>query len=568
MIFAQGGEPIAWSLLDPPSRSSLQDWLVKREMEGSSNFMREGALTLGGVDHVAMLVALPGGEASMIICRAVDDVIAPFLRARNEILVVGGLMVLIALFMSRRLSQRITEPIQAITEAADSMSRGDLNAKVLIETNDELSTLGLSFNTMARNMRSLVEGAKEEARHAARAAEAKSAFLATMSHEIRTPLNGILGFSEELLHSGLNDAQREYAELGHGSGRALKNIIDSVLSYSQIEAGKSKIELAPFRLHTSVERTTGPIADVASLKGLEVTVTVDPDVPEVAIGSKIRFEKILQILIGNAVRFTESGRVSVRVSLEGGSAEEALVRTSVRDTGVGLTEDQLALVFNPFMQVNQGANRSHGGSGLGLAIARDLAEQMGGTCDVQSEPGFGSTFWFTVAFGLPSADEDSEEQAPALPSTDKPQTEAALPSRERIAWYNEYREGKRVLVVEDNPVNQKMATMLLRKAGLEYEVANNGQQALEVLEQSEFDLILMDCQMPVLDGFETTRRIRAKEADGEQHVPILALTANTMEGDRETCLEAGMDGFIGKPFTAEKLILALDRWFDPIKPKA
>ena len=471
--------------------------------------------------------------------------------------------------------------------SADALSRGELSTKVGIDTHDELAVLGHSFNTMARTMRRLVEEAKEEARHAARAAEAKSAFLATRSHEIRTPLHGILGFSEELMHSDLSDEQREYAELVHGSGRDLKNMIESVLSYSQLESGDAQIERAPFRLHKSVELITTPQGELASLKGLELNVVIEPDVPRVAVGSRMRFEKVLQILVDNAVRFTEQGRVSVRVQVDAASAEEALVRVAVRDTGIGITPEQVALVFNPFMQLDQSASRRYGGSGLGLAIARDLAEQMGGTCDVESEAGFGSTFWFTTLFELPAEDSpeagdepaqeeggsasenaaaraaaDTEPASATKPAPDPDETPAALPSRERIAWRSPGRDGKRVLVVEDNPVNQKMATMLLRKAGLEYEVAGNGERALEILADESFDLILMDCQMPVMDGFETTRRIRESELLSGGHTPILALTANTMEGDRETCLAAGMDGFIGKPFTAETLILTLDRWLD------
>jgi CheY-like chemotaxis protein len=418
---------------------------------------------------------------------------------------------------------------------------------------------------MARTMESLVESAKLEARAAARAAEAKSAFLARMSHEIRTPLNGILGFSEELLDSDIRGAQREHAELVHSSGMHLKRIIDAVLDYSQLEAGRSHIERAPFRLHKSVQRTIEPLRQAASKKGLELSAGIEADVPEVVIGSKVRFEKVLQVLVENAVRFTDQGRVAVRVALQGGSAAEALVSLSVRDTGVGIAPEDLGRIFTPFVQI-----QSHraGGSGLGLAIARDLAEQMDGSLEVESELGFGTTFVLTVEFALPAPGAGEPLEAPAaVPRTSAAPAEAAppraLPSRAAIAWRSPLRQGKRVLVVEDNPVNQRVATLLLQKAGLEYEVAKDGEQALEVWRKGSFDLILMDCRMPVMDGFEATRRIRAAEAErGSGRIPILALTANTMEGDRETCLESGMDAFIGKPFSAETLLVAVDRWLE------
>ena len=571
VIFLHSEDPIAWSMIDPPPQEALRAWLAGRA-EGFGSGLRHNTLMLDGVEQAATHVQLPGDDTILVICRPVDEVIQPFLRARNEILTVGAAMVLFALFVSRELSHRMGRPIQSLTAAANAMSGGDLTAKVEITTNDELAVLGHSFNAMARTMQSLVDSAKNEARSAARAAEAKVSFLATMSHEIRTPLNGVLGFSEELLHSELAPVQREHAELVHGSGQDLKSIIDSVLDYSQIESGRLHIELAPFRLHRSVRRVTDPLCRMAIEKELEMTVSIDADVPDVVVGSRVRFEKVLQVLVDNAVRFTDQGRVAVRLSLEAGSAKEALVRAAVRDTGIGISPEHLAQVFDPFTQVQRSSNRRFGGSGLGLAIARDLAEQMGGTCEVESEPGFGSTFWLTAPFELASDGTGTATSTDDHPATVPSASEAApaagplptAPSRDRIAWESPARAGKRVLVVEDNAVNRKMATMLLQKAGVEFEVATNGEEGVARFRKECFDLILMDCQMPVMDGFEATRRIRAAEAQDERpHTPIVALTANTMEGDRETCLAAGMDGFIGKPFTAETLILGLDRWFEP-----
>jgi signal transduction histidine kinase/ActR/RegA family two-component response regulator len=562
-VILLGGEaelPVAWSLEEAPDAEALRTWL---------DAGRDRPLVLGGVEHQAVLLELPGEDVRVITCRARAEVIEPFLRARNEILAVGAAMTLVALIVSRNLSQRIGRPIQALTAAANVMARGDLTAKVRVEGDGELAVLGHSFNSMARTMEALVESAKLEARAAARAAEAKSAFLATMSHEIRTPLNGILGFSEELLDSDVRGAQREHVELVHSSGMHLKRIIDAVLDYSQLEAGRNRIERAPFRLHKSIQRTIEPLRQTASKKGLELTAGIEADVPEVVIGSKVRFEKVLQVLIENAVRFTDQGRVAVRVALEAGSAAEALVSLSVRDTGIGIAPEDLGRIFTPFVQLQSRTDGRAGGSGLGLAIARDLAEQMDGSLEAESELGFGTTFVLTLEFALPAPGSSEPPENPEAPPRTPPEPAAlasaprALPSRAGIAWQSPLRAGKRVLVVEDNPVNQRVATLLLQKAGLEHEVAKDGEQALEVWRKGSFDLILMDCRMPVMDGFEATRRIRAAEAErGGGRIPILALTANTMEGDRETCLDAGMDAFIGKPFSAETLLVAVDRWLE------
>ncbi len=391
----------------------------------------------------------------------------------------------------------------------------------------------------------------------------KSEFVVNTSHEIRTPMNGIVGMSELLLGTSLTEKQQRYATNIRNSAESLLRIINDVLDFSKIESGKMELVTTVFDLHDLIDEVRMPLDSQVRAKGLQLSIILSPDLHQLYRGDAGRLRQVLVNLAGNAVKFTEQGRITVNVSGSKTIGNSERVRFMVSDTGIGISTEVLANIFDTFTQADANVHREFGGTGLGLTISRQIIELMGGRIEVTSTLGAGSTFAFEVPLQVQEqqvaemADHPNNSPAPLVKVEEKSATIFATPSNAR----------GRVLLVEDNPVNQELAREFAIQLGYQIEVADNGYEALAILEQTDYDVVLMDCQMPVMDGFEATRQRRQRELSSRlTRLPIIALTANAMAGDRDRVLAAGMDDYLTKPFTREKLGGVLARWMriDPM----